>query len=158
MTVPLTIDRLIDDPEVETFGLYETNFKFFSKIKIKKQDTQGVAPLKSNGKLENDSKKKAPILNDQFKAVFSEPSPSSLEQLCKQTMDDASHKVPQMDPFKIMEEGVSKLLSSINPPKAAGSNKLQPHVLKELADALAPMVTLIYNAKNKCLESERLQT
>ena len=67
-------------------------------------------------------------------------------QLSKQAMNDASSEVPQMDPFKITEEGVKKLLSGLNTNKAAGPDKLQPHVLKELADALALMVALIYNA------------
>ena len=61
-------------------------------------------------------------------------------------MIDASCMVPQMDPFKITEGGVRKLLSGLNANKAAGPNKLQPHVLKELADILGLMVTLIYNA------------
>ena len=49
---------------------------------------------------------------------------------------------------------------SVNPNKAAGPNKLQPQVLKELADVLVPLVTLIYNAYKiyikKCLETGRL--
>ena len=52
----------------------------------------------------------------------------------------------RMDPFEFTEEGVRKLLSGLNPNKAAGPNKLQPWVLKELAGVLAPMVTLFYNA------------
>ena len=35
---------------------------------------------------------------------------------------------------------------SVNPNKVAGRDKLKPWVLKELADAMAQMVTLIYNA------------
>ena len=80
--------------------------KFWRFMKPKKQDTQEVASLKSNGKLENVSKKTASILNDQFKSVFSEPSGLSLEQLRKQAGNDASPKVPQMDPFEITEEGI----------------------------------------------------
>ena len=74
---------------------YKKATRFWRFIKHKKQNTQGVAPLKSNGNLENDSKKKATILNDQFKSVFSEPSPLSLEQLSKQAMNDALPKVPK---------------------------------------------------------------
>ena len=119
--------------------IQESSKRFWRFIKHKKkQDTQGVAPLKSNGKLENDSKKKATILNDQFKSAFSEPSPLSLKKLSKQAMNDASPKVTQMDPFKITEEGVRKLLSGLYPNQAAGPDKLQPWVLKELADVLAP--------------------
>ena len=48
-----------------------------------------------------------------------------------------------MDFFKIMEEGIRKLFSGLNPNKAAGPIKLQPWVVKELADVLAPMVNLM---------------
>ena len=54
-----------------------------------------------------------------------------------------------MDPFENTEEGISKLLSGLNSNKAAGHNKLQPCVFKELAGVLAPMVTPIYNASKK---------
>ena len=54
-----------------------------------------------------------------------------------------------MDPFEIMEEGIRKLHFGLNPNKAAHPNKLQPRILKELANVLAPMVTLIYNAAKK---------
>ena len=110
--------------------------------------------------MENDIKKKSTILNDQFKSAFSEPSQLSLEQLSKQAMNDASPQVPQIDPFEITEEGTKNLLSGLNPNKAAGPDKLQRQVLKELADVLAPMVTLIYNALKKikkCLQTGRLQ-
>ena len=65
-----------------------------------------------------------------------------------------------MDPFNITEEGVRKLVSGLNPNKAADPDKLQPQVLNELPDVLASMVTLIYNAlKNnkQCQETGRLQ-
>ena len=58
----------------------------------------------------------------------------------------STNKPFRFDPFEITEDGVRKLLSGLNPNKAAGPDKLQPQVLKELADVLAPMVTLIYNA------------
>ena len=51
-----------------------------------------------------------------------------------------------MDPFEIMEEGIRKLFSGLNPNKPAGPDNLNLWALKELADVLAPMVTLIYNA------------
>ena len=61
---------------------------------FKKQETQWVAPLKSNEKQENNSKKKATILNDEFTSIVSEPSPLFLKQLSIQTMNDTSPKEP----------------------------------------------------------------
>jgi hypothetical protein len=52
-------------------GLENNNPKTFWKyIKSRKQDNIGVAPLKTNGQLVNDSKGKAEILMRQFKSVF----------------------------------------------------------------------------------------
>ena len=107
------INNKISPNEDETIQWRNKRFCWF--IKHKKQDTQGVAPLKSNRKLENNSNKKATILNNQFKSVISDLFPLSLEQLSKQTMNDSSPKVLQMDPFVIMEEGIRKLLSGLNP-------------------------------------------
>ena len=42
-------------------------------MKSKKQDNIGVAPLKRSGGLTNESKKKAEILSNQFKSVFTKP-------------------------------------------------------------------------------------
>ena len=78
-----------------------------------------------------------------------------MEQLSQQAMNDASPRVLQTDPFQITEKGIRKL-SGLNPNKAADPDKLQPQVLKELTDVLAPMVTVIYNAlkfKRNCLET-----
>ena len=68
-------------------------------------------------------------------------------------MNDILPKVPQMDPIKIMEEGIRKLLSDLNPTKAAGPNKVYPLVRKEFTDVLDPMVSLIYKASNIVLKS-----
>ena len=52
-------------------GLENNNPKpFWKYIKSRKQDNIGVAPLKTNGQLVNDSKGKAEILMRQFKSVF----------------------------------------------------------------------------------------
>ena len=60
-------------------------------------------------------------------------------------MNDASPKVPLMDPF-VIEEGIRKLLAGLNSNTAVSPNTLQSGVLKEPADVLVSMVTLIYNA------------
>jgi hypothetical protein len=41
-------------------------------------------------------------------------------------------------------EGVRKLLTGLNPHKAAGPDSITPRVLKELADEIAPIAQLIY--------------
>ena len=51
----------------EDDAIQESNNKLWIFIKHKEKDMQGVAPLNSNGKLENSSKTKATTLNDKFK-------------------------------------------------------------------------------------------
>ena len=125
--------------------------KFWRFIKHQKQDAQGVAPLKCQGKLEDDPSKKANILNDQFQSVFSPRSPLSLRALCTRAVgtikpDDATHTIPQMPGINITEEGVRKLLEKLNPNKASGPDHISPLVLRELAPVVAPVVTRLYRA------------
>jgi len=71
---------------VETNILPETsgqpnrgNKKLWSFIKRRKTDSVGVTPLKYKGMLWDKPKAKAEILNEQFKSVFSNPTPDELE-------------------------------------------------------------------------------
>ena len=100
--------------------------------------------IKSNGVIDIDR-----ILNPQFQSVFSEPSSLSPEEEQKLRQEREKPSVPQMDPINITEAGVWKLLSGLNPSKAAGPDQLKPRVLKELAEELSPMVTLIFKASQK---------
>ena len=70
-------------------------------IKSKRQDGNGVSPLKENGQLHSNSRRKAEILNNQFCSVF--------------TSEDATniHKLPappntETPKFEITVQGVTK--------------------------------------------------
>ena len=117
--------------------------EFWRYIKCKRQESQGVAPLRSHGLLENDPKVKADILHAQFKSVFSPVSPLSLKNLCKQAINK---NIPTMDAIIITENGVLKLLKKLNPNKAAGPDNIKSVVLKNLAENITPMITLLFNA------------
>ena len=55
-------------------GLEEGSTKpFWRYIKSLRRDNSGISPLKQDGKLHNDPKDKAEILNNQFKSVFTQP-------------------------------------------------------------------------------------
>ena len=96
------------------------NKKFWRHVKHKKQDSQGVAPLKENGLLHSDSTAKANILNRQFSAVFSKCSPLPDSKTFQQAHDQTT---PQMSEFCITDEGVKKLLLKLNLNKAFGPDK-----------------------------------
>ena len=50
----------------------------------------------------------------------------------------------KLSKIHISEEGVRKLLKGLNPNKACGPDGISPRVLKELADEVAPILTLLF--------------
>ena len=125
--------------------------KFWKFIKQQRQDAQGVAPLKCNGKMEDDPAKKANILNEQFQSVFSPQIPLSLKSLCTKAAnfirpDGSPNNIPKMPAINVTEEGVKRRLQRLNPHKAAGPDKINPLILRELADIISPVITRIYRA------------
>ena len=55
----------------ETEGTFNSVKKFWTYIKHKKTDHQGISSLKQDGKLITDPIPKANVMNDQFKSAFS---------------------------------------------------------------------------------------
>ena len=53
---------------------------------------------------------------------------------------------PDSPPIRVTHKGVSRLLSNLHPNKAAGPDKLPSRFLKQFANDLTPMLTLIYRA------------
>jgi hypothetical protein len=52
---------------------------------------------------------------------------------------------PEINDINITVPGVDKLLSKLNPTKAAGPDNITPRVLKELAPFIAPILSHIQN-------------
>ena len=122
-----------------------TNKRFWSFIKSRRQDSQGVAPLRSEGRLTDDSIVKANLLNQQFKSAFSPQTPLPLRFLCDQLISNSNDQ-PQMQCPVVNVKGINKLLKKLKPHKACGPDMLRPKVLLELADELTPIITTIFNA------------
>ena len=55
-----------------------------------------------------------------------------------------SRSDPFMDVIVVSNEGVTKLLKSLNSSKALGSDELHPRVLKELAIELGPVFAHLF--------------
>lgn len=152
-----TTDQEVNDPpKVNTKKLY-------SLLKHSKQDSSGVAPLKSDGKTLSDDCEKSNALNRQFQSVFSPKSPerlSSLAQRKLQELNDDGHSLPfkpspfgQMPKIQISATGIDKLLKSLNPHKAAGPDQFKPIVLQTLHEELSPILQVIFQ---KSLDSGKL--
>ena len=119
--------------------------RFWTYIKHQKSSNIGVAPLRVGGRLVSDPKEQANILNQQFKTAFSEGRKYTKQEFihkCKMPAKD----VPVLNTIHISVEGVKKLLHNLQPGKSSGPDGISPRVLKELADDIAPILTIIYQS------------
>lgn len=57
-----------------------------------------------------------------------------------------------MADIEITESGVLKLLQHLKVHKAAGPDQIRPRVLKEMANLVAPMLTVIFKKSYDCGE------
>ena len=127
--------------------------RLFSVLKNSKQDSQDIGPLNDGQSTVTSNVDKANILNRQFQSVFSSRSALDIVKLCQGALlsgvqsgldllipDSFQCKVPTMPDIDISTRGVLKLLTRINPSKAAGPDAIKPVVLKELAHKITPAV------------------
>ena len=101
--------------------------------------------MRKDGFLISDSLGRANVLNRQYSSVF---TPIKEEDIPSSPQPGLS-KMPHIS---VDPEGVKKLLSSLNPNKAAGPDRISSRVLKELADELyRPLAALFQNSLNSGL-------
>ena len=123
----------------DIFNKDTASSKFWAYIKQKRKDSCSVAPLRDKGVLISDSLGKANILNRQYCSVFNKDNRGN-----EPTKDGS--RVPTMPRIIVDNNGVMKILKSLNPNKAAGPDKISPRLLKELADVLCNPLTEIFQA------------
>ena len=111
---------------------------FCRYIKHKRQDSTGIAPIKSNGKLVSDNFGKAELLNKQFESVFTKDKDAQDIQL------EGGTPSPVIDPLEITEGGVLKLLQGLKVSKASGPDNIPNRVLKETALEITPFITKLF--------------
>ena len=97
-----------------------------------------VSPLKENGQLHSDSRRKAEILNNQFCSVFTSEDTKNIPKL-------PGPPNTEMPKFKITVQGVNKLLKSLNGDKASGPDKLQNLILKNAGNEISPFLKIIFD-------------
>ena len=119
-------------------GLENKNTKpFWKYVKSKRQDNIGVSPLKSKGHLLCDGKSKAEALVDQFSSVFTRINNTVMPNVRNKSNNSIAD-------ITIGKEGVRKLLLNLQTAKAPGPDAIPNMVLKECADQLATVITLIF--------------
>ena len=100
--------------------------------------SSSVGPLRdSEGLLQSDAATQATLLNNQFGSVFTEEDTTDMPEVTPSPF-------PDMDPIVIHENGVAKMLRNIKPHKATGPDEIPARLMKEAADQLAPILTMIF--------------
>ena len=87
----------------------------------------------------SDASTKSEILNDQFLSAFTTEDTSSFPDLGTSDYPDAPE-------IRVHPNGVRKLLKNLKPHKATGPDDISPRFLKEMAEPLTPVLTLIFSA------------
>ena len=105
----------------------------------------GVAPLKINGHLVSDAKEQAEALNRQFQWAFSEGKSYTKEEFAAKC-GMPPNQFPVLDSVDITEPGVTKLLHALQPGKALGPDGITTTILKELAEVISPILTIIFQS------------
>ena len=114
--------------------------RLYSYVKSLKKDSRTVGPLRnSEGILQSDAATQATLLNNQFVSVFTDEDTTDMPDL-------TNAPFPDMDTIVIHENGVAKMLRNIKPHKATSPDEIPARLLKEAADQLAPILTLIFQA------------
>lgn len=137
------VENLIDYGDPESDQNPGKQKRFWSFIKSLRKDNCGVAPLKENGKMHADPKDKSNILNRQYESTFTREGTSSIPS-------PTGEPCQSMPEITVTREGVTKLLNKINPKKACGPDMIPARILKDMADELSPLLTVIFQRSFKC--------
>ena len=90
--------------------------------------------------------KKANILNNQFKSVFTKLVPFKPCHITELFLPwKYSSRLMLMQDITITVSGIAKQLSKLNPGKAVGPDTLSSRILKELYNEIAPILADIFN-------------
>ena len=119
--------------------------RFWTYIKHQKSSNVGVAPLKINGHLVSDEKEQAETLNRQFQRAFSEDKSYTREEFAAKC-STPPNQFPVLHSVDITEPGVTKLLPALQPGKAPGPDGITTTILKELAEVISPILTIIFQS------------
>ena len=111
-------------------------------IKGKKCDSSGIAPLKEDGVLHGDQKRKAELLNKQFSSVFTTEGHSDIP-------DMGQNNTPDAPDITVQKRGIQKLLKGLSPHKATGPDEMSTKLLKDDQ----PSITCIYSHLLSVVES-----
>ena len=103
-------------------------------IKSKRTDSSDIPTLNFDGKIIVSDVDKAQCLNNYFVSTFTVENQDSFQAKVK--------LFPDMPDILVTEQGVLKLLSSLDTKKSLGPDNLSPLVLKEARNVITGILTL----------------
>jgi Endonuclease-reverse transcriptase len=126
---------------------------FYSYVKTSTKVKQGVGPLKdSNRDTVTENEKMADLLNKTFAKVFTrEGAPEPGHQVCSQVSttnvpEPESHQQGEsLQNIKVTVREVKEKIKKLKKYSAAGPDGIDPGLLQELIDEVAPILANIYN-------------
>ena len=100
----------------------------------------GIPDLKRpDGTFTKDATEAAEALSDQYSSVFTEENTHNIPHI-----PDKPLSSPTLNTFKVSQEEVRKILTSLNPTKTPGLDGIHPKALKEIAEIVAQPLTMIF--------------
>ena len=115
------------------------NKMFWGYVKSRKKDNISNTFLRdSEGKLQSQREVRAELFNHQFSSVYSKPEDTGA--------DLRDPPQPDISEITVTVNGVQKLMTDLSPFKSPGPDKIPPFLLKELAEQLAPVFTILFQA------------
>ena len=111
--------------------------RFWRYVKASKRECVGVPTLHTANEQLSSDNDKARVLNDQFENAFTSENLDNVPELGESPFSSCPDIV-------FTTPGIVKLLQKLQPHKATGPDQLPPRVLKDLAEEIAPSVTLIF--------------
>ena len=114
------------------------NKKFWSFVKHLKKDNVTIPTLLDKGDEVSDNLDKAEVLNRHFRSVFTE------EPIALVLPDKGPSPHPDIHHFIIDEDGVFKLISTLNIHKACGPDQINAIFLRQTSSIITPLITKLF--------------
>ena len=111
--------------------------RFFGYVKASRKQKNGIPTLRPQDLTITSDQEKADVMNRQFKDAFTNERLTDIPDL-----GPSPH--PSCRYITFTEPGIIKLLQGLQPNKATGPDSIPPRILKDLAQELAPTLTILF--------------
>ena len=111
--------------------------RFWRYVKSTKKENIGIPPLHHKNGTAYTDKEKAEVLSKQYEKVCTKERTNDIPNL-------GPSPYSSMPDINFTKPGILKLLLKLQPQKTTGPDMLPPRILRELANEIAPSLTIIF--------------